>query len=97
MGGNPATDVNADGRNLGLSHPDSGHSLATAASNSKFPDRADHPFFQYSHIPDPVLANSSQVQDRVTDNLSWPVEGNAPPTICLDQINPLPAQLLRAA
>src|SRR5215469_1979144 len=57
-------------------NPNTGHSLFAVRFNSEIRGGANHHFFELPHIPCNVTANRSEIQDRITDNLSRTVIGD---------------------
>src|SRR5947207_8712227 len=80
MRSHPPADVYADGRKFFFraifAGPDSSFARDSRGPDSKFLSSANHGFFELPHVPHHIAADCAQIQNRVADDLPWPVIGN---------------------
>src|SRR5690348_14163872 len=85
MRGYPAAQMDADGRDFfegvgftaaGILYPDSGHACAASGGQAHIGCRADQRLFQLTHVPANITPNRREIQNGITDDLSWAVISN---------------------
>src|SRR5579862_43490 len=77
----PMAHADADGGDLPLPHPDAGKVFAPRRADAVFLQGEDENLFQQAEVTVQILPVSTQVEDRVADELSRPVIGRLPSAI----------------
>ena len=89
----PARDVDADRRDLPRAltparrHPDAGQALVAHALELERGERPDERLLEVAHVALHVLAVVPEVEDRVADELSRPVERGLAAAVGLDDLD----------
>ena len=94
MRGDPARDVNANGRNLPALSMDTGQALDTKGTDAEVRHRPYQHFFKIAHVAMNVFAIGAEIYNRITDNLAQAVIGHFPAAIRLKQRHVARSQLL---
>ena len=72
-------------------HPHSGEPLDRRPVEIECPQRVDKRLLEVPDVELDVLAVLLQVEDRVADQLAWPVERGLPSAVGLDDLDPAPS------
>src|SRR5580693_9138344 len=73
-------------------HPNPSLPRFAFGANPKLCRSSDHHFFQHPNVPNHVLANRAELQDRIPHRLPRPVVGNISPAASLVKLHVPPPQ-----